>query len=293
MDSWGNAIAVWVQHDSSTSNIYMNRFNPLTGSWGISPTLLESSRFAAGAPRVKMSARNGYAIVTWRQGKVHNFTPPSIYARQLIPAQGWSATTQIDVNSWDWQIGWDADVAIDDQGSALVAWLETNGNDQFIYARRYTSGNWDNPVQLDASYGYFSSLRLAMNMSGNAMAVWKNRDFGVGGKEFTTSGGWAAGTWVNKSTADGQGPRGAMDDAGDAVAVWAQQDNLGGIYNIYGNWYTHPPNCGSSWGTPALLETSAQSAFTPQVAVIRPGQAVAVWTQDSENGRHVYASVYW
>lgn len=79
----------------------------------------------------------------------------------------------------------------------------------------------------------------------------------------------------------------AVDGSGNAVAVWSQHD--GTRYNIYANWY----HVGTGWSAEALIETNGSAdAQSPEVAVDRSGNALAVWSQSDGETLTIWANGY-
>lgn len=87
-------------------------------------------------------------------------------------------------------------------------------------------------------------------------------------------------------------PQLAVDTAGNAVAVWRQLDG-DGRHHIYSNRYV----AGSGWLTAGPIQSKEYweqyyaEADSPQVAIDSDGNAVAVWRQLDNDGRHhVYSN---
>ncbi len=68
----------------------------------------------------------------------------------------------------------------------------------------------------------------------------------------------------------------AISTNGDAVAVWLENDAGTGINSVWGMHYSAATD---AWGAPTLLDSGAQSAYEPKVAMDGNGNAVVVWMQ--------------
>ena len=68
-------------------------------------------------------------------------------------------------------------------------------------------------------------------------------------------------------------PRIAVSPAGDAIAVWNRQDASSN--NVWASRYRG----GLGWSAAELLESLADHAFNPQIAMDEAGNAMATWTQ--------------
>ena len=133
--------------------------------------------------------------------------------------------------------------------------------------------------------------QIAMDGSGNALAVWQQHDgmrFNLWSNRYTAGAGWGAATLIETdNVSDATDPAIAVNASGNALAVWAQHD---GVHrNIVANRYT----VGIGWGTAVLIETdNAGNANQPQVVMDATGNGLAVWTQDDGTYQTVMANRY-
>ena len=139
------------------------------------------------------------------------------------------------------------------------------------YIERADNGNAINP-------------QVAMDSSGNAVAVWQQLDgptiFGIGYNRYDAqSGSWGGAQWIEgRNNGNAINPQVAMDSSGNAVAVWQQLDGFL-IDSIGSNRYDAQSG---SWGTAAYIERADinnRNAAAPQVAMDSCGNAVGVWQQ--------------
>jgi hypothetical protein len=133
--------------------------------------------------------------------------------------------------------------------------------------------------------------QVAINASGNAIAVWSQFDgtrTNIWSNRYTAGTGWGTAALIETDDAgDANEPQVAMDADGNALAVWYQSD--GTRWNIWSNRYT----AGSGWGTAALIETGdAGDAYEPQVAMDAAGNALAVWYQSDGIRYNIYSNRY-
>jgi hypothetical protein len=135
--------------------------------------------------------------------------------------------------------------------------------------------------------GPATSPRIAMDSSGNAIAVWQQSD---GTRNNIWANRYAGGSWgtaqliETANAGDASYPQIAMDSSGNAIAVWQQFD--GTRNNIWTNRYA-----GGSWGTAQLIETdNAGPAGAPQIAMDSSGNAIAVWQQWDGTRNNIWAN---
>lgn len=190
-------------------------------------------------------------------------------------------------------------VAVDASGNAMAVWEKvriTNlAND--VWYSRYTVGlGWSAPAVIprlfvdDPASGPTENSRnpdVAMDVSGNAIAVWRQPSgiyegvFYIWSSRYTVGSDWGSRELIGISgVANSRDPKIAIDASGNAVAVWRHDDNDGaGIPGIQYNRYT----AGSGWALPATstliggLGTGSQAPV--QLAMNASGNAVVVWSQ--------------
>ena len=77
VDSSGNAVAVWQQHDGTCFNIWSNRYTAATGRWGTAE-LIETDAWDAYDPQVAVDS-SGNAVAVWFQ---HDGTRNNIWSNR-------------------------------------------------------------------------------------------------------------------------------------------------------------------------------------------------------------------
>jgi hypothetical protein len=131
---------------------------------------------------------------------------------------------------------------------------------------------------------------IAVDASGNALAVWKQSDgvrANIWANRYVAGTGWGDAVLIENSTDSTTGPQVAVDANGNALAVWQQFD--GTRNNIWANRYA----AGTGWGSAELIETdNAGDAYDPQVAFDASGNAIAVWNQSDGARSNIWANRY-
>lgn len=169
MDSEGNAIVVWNQHDGAHLNLWARRYVPATG-WDAA-TLIETGSGAADSPDVAVNP-SGKAIAVWRQ---QDGVRTNIWANHFVPGTGWGTATLIDVGGGRAE---SPRVALDHSGNAIAVWYQWDGRSDRIQVRRYIAGTgWDSAaaVSIDSEWNA-DSPSIAVDSCGNAIAVWSQFD---------------------------------------------------------------------------------------------------------------------
>ncbi len=173
-------------------------------------------------------------------------------------------------------------IAVDPGGNAVAVWKQNDGTRDNIWSNRYVAGTglWGTAELIEADAGSASSPQVAVDSSGNAVAVWAQSD-GIRDDIWSNRYVEATGLWgtaeliETDDTGHANGSQVAVDSSGNAVAVWSQSDGI--RYNIWSNRYVSGTGL---WGTAELIETdNVGGVLYPQVAVDGSGNAVAVWPQ--------------
>lgn len=233
-DASGNAIAIWAMRDTATAAGYKlmsDRYVAGSG-WhpqGLPTTIATSAAGAVGSHRLAVDAA-GSAMAVWTQ---HDGTTESIYSSRHV-AGAWGAPALVETSS-NW-VG-SVSVAMDGNGNAIVVWYEAdNGDVTSIWARRYVAGVGGTAVRIDDSSSYTSGgfPQIAMDATGNAMAVWNQGSY-TWANRYVAGSGWAGATLIDSAAAGGSSsaPQVAVDANGNAIAVWPHSGVSGP--NIWGN----------------------------------------------------------
>lgn len=79
----------------------------------------------------------------------------------------------------------------------------------------------------------------------------------------------------------------AISANGDAVAVWLETDSDISINSV---WAVHYNATTNTWSKPTLLDSGAQNAYEPKVAMDANGNATVVWMQQLESKLSTWAA---
>jgi len=293
MDARGNAIVVWHQQNAALdiTNIYGTRYSKQDG-WA-APRLLQADAAMQGTyPQVAMTD-GGDAMIAWGQTDQTTFAS-NIASLRYSARDGWSAPDNVP--------GTDgagvAALGVDGRGNAIAAWVRMDPStfQDNVFASRYgVKHGWDVPEMLqpgtDANGG---QLHLAMNGSGQAMALWKESVYSLGGdftfemhaNRYVPGKGWQGsqlvGTTAIYPDTGGSNPQIGMDEGGNAMAVWEQPN-----YAALTDPYAQPPSNiqafrftpGKGWDSGTSIQNGTDQASNAQVSVTTNGSAFAAWQQ--------------
>ncbi len=195
----------------------------------------------------------------------------------------------------DEQDAWfDFQVAMDNNGNALIVWRQSDGNNWQIFKSEYRDGAWTHPEDLDDNISPDDQdayePRAAMDNNGNAIIVWHQYD---GSTNLIYKSEYRDGAWSHPEdltefiSLDGlyaESPQVAMDDSGNAVIAWEQHN--GANWQVFKSEYRD-----GAWTDPAGVSESG-SVIVSQVAMDNNGNALIAWTQDVDHHGQIFISEY-
>jgi phage terminase large subunit-like protein len=236
VDPDGNAVAVWTEDDGGNYNIYSNRYDALSCTWGTAQAI-EGNTGNAYYPQVAVDP-DGNAVAVWYQWDGTYYT---IYSNRYDALSGtWGTVQAIESNTRD---AFAPQVAVDPDGNATVVWCQEDGTYYTIYSNRYdaVSGTWGTAQAIEGNTLEAASPQVAVDLDGNAVAVWNQWD-GTYYTIYSNRYNAALGTWGTAQAIEGNAedayyPQVAVDPMSNAVAVWLQFDNDGIYYSIWANWF--------------------------------------------------------
>jgi hypothetical protein len=244
MDNNGNAIIVWKQWDGANYQIFKSEYR--NGSWTYPANLSDNispdgTAVWDATPQVAMD-NNGNAIIVWDQQDGTTYT--QIFKSEYRNGSWTNPSSLSDNISPDWYSAENPQVAMDDNGNAIIVWDQWDTNYK-IFKSEYRGGAWHHP----SSISYYinpsgtdaANPRVAMDHKDNAIIVWSQSD-GTNSQIFKSE--YRNGAWINPANlSDNISPNGtnagipqvAMDNNGKAIIVWSQSD--GANYQIFKSEY--------------------------------------------------------
>lgn len=159
-------------------------------------------------------------------------------------------------------------------------------NETYSWSFTTEDASWstENVVAVESAAGTADFPQIALDNSGNALAVWMQDDSIWANRYSKVNGSWGTATTIEKKVDAARLPKIATDSNGNALAVWIQDSS------IWANRYSVANN---SWGEDAeLIEQNVENATLPEIAVDGSGSALAVWTQNGGGGQSIWANRY-
>ena len=172
-DREGNAFVVWQQSDGLHTNIWASRYEPGNG-WS-KRELLESRTGDAVGPVLAVRPA-GNAVCAWRQAEGSRF---DVWANHYTPGEGWGLAERVEASSAGSASS--SEIGIDSNGNAIAVWTRSDGGRRNAWANRFTpTGGWGTPQLIDSGDQDATGAQVAMDPAGRALAVWDQRDVGIG-----------------------------------------------------------------------------------------------------------------
>lgn len=302
-DSSGNPVTLWFQSDGTMKTIWTNTYIADTG-WG------GAQLFASYPESDNIGDSNDYFFDTIVFDSNHNliniWSPFTIFGRTLRLNRcsvdtGWE-TTQVlaeNDNGFDFY-----QIAFDPNNNAIVVWSESEDYyNHTIKSKRYTddSGWGDEQVVGIVDESEIYSLDIALDSSGNAIAIWVQtvmagqQTEGVKQKicanRYTVGEGWGTTQVIAADYIDdirsSLKAKISFDSSENAIVVWAQtQDD---IDSVWANRYT----AGTGWGTAETIAGDYPGyANSINITFDSRGNAIAVWWQTNQSIAHVWGIRY-
>lgn len=277
LSSSGEAMVVWAEEiDGGIVNVFAREFN---GTIWLAPLNLNNNQASqAAATQIAINA-NGIAVAVWQES---NGGFDNIFAR-TFNGSSWSVPTNLNntqtVNASSPQ------VAINDNGTIVAVWTETNDGVDNVYARIFNGSTWSTAFDLNNTQTLnASSPQVSINNNDVAIVVWTEH-FNIYSRVFEGTN-WAASAHnLNSNVAEnGDYPQIALNNNNIGIAVWQEQN--GNATHVYARLFN-----GANWSLTSkdLNNDQLQNATLPQIAINDNETAIAVWNEYNNEIINVYA----
>ena len=272
----GTVVAVWSESDGSHQRIKAS-IRPPGGSFS-APVFLSAAGQAASNPAVAID-RTGRAVAVWQRS---NGVVQIIQAAARPAGGQFGGPQDIPDNATS---ALDPDVAISDDGTAIVAWNQGGVPKAVV---RAPSGSLGAPATLGPS-GLSSSLPnptidVEMNGKGDAIIGWVRATFFE--SNYRPAGGSFQAVSQAVSGADGNPayfPSVAIDVAGHAVAGWQTFAPA--------RSYVASRDAGAAAVWDGVQNLHGDETYLPKVAIDDQSTAIAVFSHHEPGGYRVEYSV--
>jgi len=298
--------------DSGSNNTYIVEISANDGTLLVAQTVTITVTDAT-APTVSSTTPASAAIGVARNSDVTATFDEDIFATTVDTSSFTLANTDTSANmsgavSFDGgtnvaTLNPDNDLAVLTSYTATlnssVTDLAGNALSNYNWAFTTADGAWAgaNTDQIEADDNDASAPQIALDSSGNAIAVWVQYNnvtayFDIYANRYDAGTGlWGTAEPLElNNDANAFNPQVAMDANGNAFAIWRQFSNVGYVYNIYVNRYVASTGL---WGGAELIESdNTGHAGFPQITFDATGNAIAVWEQFVGGIKNIYTNRY-
>ena len=215
----------------------------------------------------------GYAYAAWVDGRSCVLCGYSlgnaVFSSRWLPGSGWESETEVYRSV---QYPDSTALGADGAGNTHVVWkdyLEGSGVPRVFRSSRAPDGAWEPGSVLSLTVRDQRNPDIAVDRSGNFVAIWDQYNFGLHFADRPAGGPWGPGQIITSQY--GYDSAIAVDQAGAAYAIWAAV-NPNDIWSAY-----RPP--GGVWNAAVKVndETPNASQNGPSIAVDGNGAVYAAW----------------
>lgn len=305
----GDAVIVWNQHVGGTT-FKLFKSERRNGVWSHPKSLADGfgpDGISLYDPQVAMDA-NGNTIIVWRQHQGSTF---QMYKSEYRN-NSWTHPTDLSENfSPSTQNVFNPQVAMDDNGNAIITWNQGSGSAIQIYMSEYRNNTWTHPSGLSEYISLAGQpanhASVAMDNNGNAIIAWRQKngaqttpwpDIQIYKSEYR-NGSWThPGSFSESISPDGSYAYEhtlAMDNTGNAIISWYQWNSdsaPSGGNQVFKSEYRN-----GAWTHPAdiadyISPSGASVDATPHVGMDDNGNAIIAWRQSDGTNNQVFKSEY-
>lgn len=285
-DPMGNAILVW---DDLEGEVNAKRYDATEQTWTHAERLDPDNPDDSAIPDLAMDGE-GNAIAVWqRQSQVDDTR--SVWTNRYDASKGvWGKASPI-TNS---DLVLAPQVVMDRAGNALLAFTRSEIGASVMTARfDVEGGSWSAATPIVPAQGLLAGApQLAMAPGGTAVAVWADGDLEKStiwaARYDGQSHSWQDARAIGTRPGTAQPAGVSINEAGTAVAVWAQTEaEKISVYTSRTEWKP------AGWSEPVRLDLEGRGdAFRPRIALDEAGNALAIWSADADEHRHVWTNRY-
>jgi hypothetical protein len=281
-DPSGNAVAVWVNRETGYRIEAASKAPG--GAWGSAVGLSRAGRQAE-APQVAMD-EDGNAIAVW--SRQNGADRQRVIEAALKPAGGaWEEAVAI---SFGGRPQGEPQIAFDPAGDATAVWERENPEGLRIIqsATKPAGGAWQTPVNVSTGGSSSEQPQIALDGSGNAVAVWSRSTVDpasvVQAASKTAGGHWQAPITLSAGGPEhrGSGLKVEFDPAGNAIAVWTYR--IGEYPDYESVIQSSRLPVGGAWSQAVDISAQGGEAFSPELAIDGGGNALAIFRRVGGDG---------
>ncbi len=276
-DAQGNAVVVWLD-DGDQKGIYASRYSAVNQVW--QDEVLIDDGVSMRSLELDMN-RDGVVIAVWIE--------ESRVVSALFDGVMWGSPRQLSHRS-----SFSADVALNDNGNAVVVWVEPgegSENQSAIMTASYSNGVWSEPAKISRDdVNDNATPRIALDENDLMTVIWYGQDKTLWTYRQNVAGGASTvfGLSGNEGSVDATVlPQMDVHSNGDVLVLWAQHDGQGS-----GAFISRFDTGQGQWQSPVHLDAEDSDVTFPALSACGDGKAVAAWMHDVGPIPELYAAIY-
>jgi hypothetical protein len=258
VDKNGIYVAVWgIPNDATYSGIWESTSSDGV-NWSTPPTALTTT--SAFSPVLSMNA-NGDAVAAWTESVGGNWqVAAAIRTGGNNPSWGKPTALLASKDNGDRNPA----VAMSGTGEAFVGWEQSDGTTadvNSVWMTQYKSGVWTKPSVFDDDAAIASTISIAANKSGSAIATYleltPTNGLKLWSRRYTSGAGFAGALAVTEANEidESAPPALVLDDTGIATVAWNVQ--VGAAYQVHAS---RSAASDASWPAETPIETDDTAA---------------------------------
>lgn len=276
VDNTGNINVLWGDNTSGTSEIYFKRSNDGGTSWSQAVNISNNSGYSFQPDAIVDDSGN--IDVAWYDTAPGN--AEIFFSRSTGDGTNWSPAVNVS-NSQATSIR--PDIAVDDNGNIVVAWMEAvSGYWQVFFSRSTDDGDsWSQPKKISYLWGNSYSPYIAVDNAGKINVVWENDNFGNIFLSRSADNGtsWSQAKKISENLGVSYGFYSTVDSARNINLVYV--NGISGNTDIF---YIRSTDNGGTWSQAINISNITGESKWPVIAVDSAGNIDVVWL----NGDSLY-----
>jgi hypothetical protein len=275
----GVAVAAFSQTTANNGGGMNMITTHFTGLWGAPQRIDAGDMYNATDPSIAL-APDGTATAVFAQGvgdpysraMVNRSTAPSIWSGRITVDLAGAISPQVATSN----------------AHTLMTWVQVTGvSTRSLWSSNLIGGLWSSPLLITSDAHLLESpIRVALDTSGNATAVWAMK---LGGRYEVRSARfdainrtWGGITTLNNGTHDALEPQLGLDANGNVLVVWYESNLTAPAQSDFGVWSNRFSATSLTWGAATAVQPNLSLAgVQPSLGVAANGDAIAVWLQPS------------
>jgi hypothetical protein len=274
----GHAILMWRQFTAGIETVWAASYTP-AGGWQ-TQVRLDVDNATSYAPLALAMDTAGNAIALWRHDIAGSGGASGIFHARFVPGSGWTTASALALGA-NVTAATSPSVRFDASGTAVAVWVQSGATGNNIASARWVPGSgWTTTELLESSNDSASDPQLAVNVNGDAVAVWVQNG-AIWSNRRPAGGIWGAAVQVKPPPVAADNPRVTIDGDGNAVVAWRESD--GSRLRV---WASRSA-AALGWTTPVAVSAAGVEGYDHALAGNASGQVVAAWrSYDHSVGRY-------